>query len=275
MQPQTFTHDAGFARAAALFTFVAMAMFSIVVVAKQPSSAPVVQAETPAPGSSTVPAPTTAPPVVAVEHRSLTSPSGNTYNYAVDASQVTIRGDSEDGNIREVFWRADSRFAADQTSCLDWHDLAQTRLGVITQPGIALRIASSGEGTKAVTVTQNIWAKADWMFNVHVWDSDPNGRVQQNVASFDVSSIIGVSGPGHPVVDKVGNGPVHVCARSVGDLFSFKVWTDTEVEPGWDDPTHVFTTTLPEGWDHPGYAGGYIGHMHSGMEATFEDPERT
>lgn len=214
-----------------------------------------------------------------VRHATLTSPSGETYAYQGEDGIITATVDpqSTDGNIREVFWNTADPYGADQQTCTTWGTTAlsayfddpQKRP---LQPGLAMRIAptTDGSGVRAITVTENVWYGAVWIFNVHVWDSTSDQPFTQ-LAGFDLRDIVGwmyvqSDGTQHSTVKPP---PWHVCARTQADQFSFKVWTQDTPEPAWTDPTHVFTVTLPDGWDYPGYSGNYIGHMHAGQWATF------
>ena len=213
-----------------------------------------------------------------VQHATLTSTAGFQYSYSGDEITVTASQELafDDNNVREVFWTTESPYYADQQTCLTWDTLAIGQPGGLLQPGLAMRIAPTGpdgQSIKAITVTQNIWYLGIWKFNVHTWDSssDPAHPFTQ-ISSFDLSPIVGYftditeDGWYSSLIDA----PWHLCARTEGDQFSFKVWTDQDAtEPGWDDPDHVFTTTLPAGWDHAGYSGGYIGHLRENQTATF------
>lgn len=210
-----------------------------------------------------------------IRHGSLYSDSGNQYTLAVDGSTVTATPPSpSDPSIREVVWRTNTPYYADQQACTTWSTTAASQGGEPVQPGLAMRIAptgSDGKGIKAITVTENVWASAAWVFNVHVWDATRSGSPFSLVGQFDLWDLVVTS-----TVDENGDvqlawvpPPWHVCARTLDDQFTFKLWTGSNPEPAWDDPTHVFTTTLPDGWDYPGYSGGYIGHLHQGQSASF------
>ena len=213
-----------------------------------------------------------------VRRATLYSDSGRTNTYTGDDTAVVAIGPApEDSSVREVFWRTDTPYYDDQQSCITWNATAASELdpelNVLMQPGLAMRIAPTGaEGDefKAVTVTENVWMYGVWLFNVHVWDTTASGSPFSVVETFDLSSIVGVWGNvDGEFVSLMVPPPWHVCGRTLGDQFQFKVWTGTDPEPAWNDPTHVFTTTLPAGWDHPGYSGGYIGHLHDGQTGQF------
>lgn len=211
----------------------------------------------------------------------LTSDSGAHNIYTDNGSTVTATASPPaDSTIREAFWHRDTPFTADQETCVTWNDTAAAA-GLadqaLPQPGLAMRIAPTGdhnEGIKAITVTENTWYAAAWIFNVHVWNSLNPGAPFVLVAQFDLSPIVGKAW-----LDDAGDlhstlvpPPWHVCAQTHGSQLTFKVWTGTDdPEPAWDDPTNVFSTTLPNGWDYPGFAGGYAGHLHDGQSLTFSD----
>ncbi len=210
-----------------------------------------------------------------IRHGTLTSNSGNQYTFTADDSTVTAAAPSpSDPSIREAFWRTNTPYYDDQQACITWQTTAASQGGDPVQPGLAMRIAPTGvdgKGIKAITVTENVWASAAWIFNVHTWDTTRSGSPFSLVGQFDLWDLVVTS-----TVDENGNvqrawvpPPWYVCARTLGNQFVFKLWTGSNPEPGWDDPTHVFTTTLPDGWDYPGYSGGYIGHLHQGQSASF------
>lgn len=202
----------------------------------------------------------------------LTSASGHHFEYSGTARRVTARGPagSDDGNLREVFWRPKADPHRDQEVCTVWDDTADSSGSPDgnRQMGLALRIAPAtgdGRGIKAITLTQNVYGGATWMFWVDVWNvTDPARPDFDGVKQFDLHSIVGSSDHAVPP-------PWHVCARVQGLTFRFKIWSATEVEPTWHDATHVFTATLPNGWNYPGHAGGYVGHLHSSQTASFSD----
>ncbi len=212
-----------------------------------------------------------------VQRAVMTTGSGLTYDYSGDRTTVTAvtPGAFPDGNVREIFWHTEDPFYANQQTCLTWETLATSQPGGLLQPGIATRIAPTPDGTgvRAITVTQNIWYAGVWIVNVHTWDSTRPGNPYSKIVSFDLSALVGrIWYDDQGVLHwDLKEGPWRVCTRTWGDQFSFKIWTLDEPEPAWDDTDHVFSTTLPEGWTYPGYAGGYIGHLREGQTATFGD----
>lgn len=215
-----------------------------------------------------------------VRHATLTSDSGMTYRYVGGRNVVYgLPGSpASDTNVREVFWYADARYQVDQQVCTDFDTVASASSTGLLQPGVALRIApatADGKGIKAVTITQNVYFGAIWLFNVHVWNTLDRARPFTQIAQFDLSSIVGTLLSGGAFSSAMVSAPWHVCARAVGRNVAFMVWTGSAPRPSWNDPTHVFSTILPPGWDRPGYAGGYLGHLHPGQAAAFSDMTTT
>lgn len=202
----------------------------------------------------------------------LTSASGHHFDYSETARRITARGPagSDDGNLREVFWRPKAGPHRDQEVCTVWDDTADSSGSPDgnRQMGLALRIAPAtgdGRGIKAITLTQNIYGGATWTFWVDVWRVvDPALPEFDGVKQFDLLPIVGFG-------DRAVPPPWHVCARATGLTFLFKIWAVTESEPAWHDATRVFTTRLPAGWDYPGHAGGYVGHLRAQQTASFSD----
>ena len=83
------------------------------------------------------------------------------------------------------------------------------------------------------------------------------------IASFDLSSTFRLDSLQRPF-------PWTLCARVVADTVSFIVWPATQPSPSWDNPYFGGSVTLPSGWNYPGVAGWYIGHLGAGDEATFD-----
>lgn len=215
----------------------------------------------------------------------LTADGGVTFHHAGDGQDVTVSTDvsSPNGDVREVFWPKDSNlWTADQQDCMTWTTTALSSSGLDltdltsqnlpAQPGLAMRIAPSadGRGVRAVTVTENVYSWGLWYFNVHVWDSTNTVDPYQLVGQFDLTSVVGdVELSDGVATSTMAPPPWHVCARTAGDQFSFMVWTGDEPQPAWGDPSRTFTVTLPTGWDYPGYAGGFAGHLHAGQSLGF------
>lgn len=186
------------------------------------------------------------------------------YVYQRDAGNMSVSADPSNtgGNLRELYWPSDAPITAAEQSCETWTGAS----GAIDQQGIALRIAptADGLGTRAVTVTKNIWFYGYWLFNVHIWDSSSASQYTL-LASLDYSSIIGSD------LYHITPYPWHVCARVSGSIFQVMLWVGDNPQPSWSDGSAVQQVTLPDGWDYPGAAGWYIGHLETASTDTFTD----
>jgi hypothetical protein len=172
---------------------------------------------------------------------------------AISAAPTTNEG----GNTRVAFWPAGASHTLDQQSCMSW-----VEDDPFSQQGVALRVRSVDGRTTAITVTKNIWFHAYWMFNVHVMDSGNPEQPFTQIASFDVSGAVVRNGSPAPA-------PWRLCARVVGDQLALKVWAADEAEPAWMDGVHGGGVVLPAGWDSPGAAGWYVGHLRPGVSTTY------
>lgn len=166
------------------------------------------------------------------------------------------------GNLRMAFWRRADPASLDQQSCATW---AERDPSSIQQQGAALRIRRDGGRTRAITITQNIWAGARWVFNVHVMDSAPPGG---GGATFTFVDSAEVSLPPDDT-------PLALCARVIGDQVDFLVWPAGAARPAWGTPGAGGSATLPAGWAEPGIPGLYIGHLVSGERVGFADLQTT
>ena len=156
------------------------------------------------------------------------------------------------GNTRIAFWKVADPPSTDQQTCGTWTEAH----GELYQPGAALRVRTANGRTTAITVTNNILYLARWNFNVHVMDSGAEEPFHR-IAYFDLSDAFRTA----PGAFTVWPYPWRMCARVVGDTLSLIVWPLTDPEPAWDDPRYGGSVTLPAGWDQPGNAGWYIGHL--------------
>jgi hypothetical protein len=177
----------------------------------------------------------------------------------VPANMAVSALDTSGGNLREVFWPADNPIVADSQSCAIWSAATDPNL----QQGAVLRIVQNGSHVRAITVTKNIWLNATWIFNFHVWDNTQSPAFTQ-FGQTNLQNLLVHNGIVTPL-------PWHFCARVIGNVVEFKVWTATETEPAWGDTTHGGQATLPAGWSAPGAAGWFIGHLHPNDSATFTD----
>ena len=214
-------------------------------------------ASTPTFDASTDPAPLVVAP--------LTTDPGDTFVYQRDGGNLTVSAPATNtgGNTRQLYYPSDGPTAEAEQSCQTW----SSGSGAIDQQGVALRIAptADGQGTRAITVNKNIWYVAVWDFWVNLWDSTQQPFPFTQVASFDMSSVVGAD------LYTLVPYPWHVCARVSGNILQFIVWTGTNPQPDWGDAGAVRQVTLPPGWDYPGRAGWYVGHLEAGMTDTFTD----
>jgi hypothetical protein len=188
----------------------------------------------------------------------LTTDRNDDYGITVAGGAVTASAPAtnESGNTRIAFWPAGASQTSAHQSCLSW---VEGDHGV--QQGIALRVRSTAGRTTAITVTKNVYAGFYRVFNVHVMDSgaeQPFTLISQ--FRFDRALLRdGVPAPA----------PWRLCARVVGDAVSVKVWAADEAEPAWMDGIHSGGVVLPAGWDAPGVAGWYVGHLPPGASMTY------
>jgi hypothetical protein len=189
----------------------------------------------------------------------LTTDRNDDYGITVEGDAVVASAPTtnEGGNTRLAFWPAGAPLIGNQQSCTSWVEDDH-----FTQQGVALRVRSANGRTTAITVTKNIWFYAYWMFNVHVMDSGNAEQPFTQIASFDLSGAVVRNGAPAPA-------PWRLCARVVGDMLGLKVWAADEAEPAWMDGVHGGGVMLPAGWDSPGAAGWYVGHLRPGVSTTY------
>jgi hypothetical protein len=176
------------------------------------------------------------------------------YTVGVDAPTTNVSG-----GLRLAFFHPTDPMVADESSCATWtgdsahHD----------QEGAALRVHAVAGGAKAITITKNVWFEANWIFNVHVWDTSTS-PVATQIAAFDLGSVLYPGGTYVPY-------PWSICARVIGNVVSFVVWPTGSPQPAWDDPAYGGAVTLPSGFEDAGHAGWYAGHLWAGDHAGFRD----
>jgi hypothetical protein len=153
---------------------------------------------------------------------------------------------------RTVIWPPGTEAVTDQQSCATWSD-AQ---GSWIQQGIALRVRRDGNRFRTIVVAKNIVYGAEWQLNVYTWDTARNPY-------FQTHGSVGLRAP-----FESGNRPQplpwKVCARVEGRQVRIKGWRSDEAEPGWSNPTHTGSVTLPASWVYSGKAGWYAGHIPPG-----------
>lgn len=163
------------------------------------------------------------------------------------------------GNTRIAFVSSSGPTLTDEQSCATW----SSQTAGHDQQGAILRLTTTPEGfTKGITVTKNILFGGTWIFNVHVWDTS-NAQVFTQIASFNLSTVFG-DGNTSPL-------PWTLCARVVDNVVSFIVWPDNQPQPAWDNPNYGGSVSLPDGWNHPGIPGWYIGHLTANDQTPFDN----
>jgi outer membrane protein assembly factor BamB len=205
--------------------------------------------------------PVVAPIAVPLTARPLTHERLDRFSISDAEGVVTssAAGKNKGGNSRLVFWRGTDASAADVESCATW--TSQSR--VLNQQGIALRARTSDGNLTAITVTKNVYFGAEWIFNVHVWDtSEPQPATQ--IAGFNLEATFRPQGNLVPL-------PWRMCARAVGTTVSFVVWPTSIEQPAWDDPAYGGSVTLPDGYADAGAAGWYFGHLQKNDAVAYTD----
>lgn len=176
-----------------------------------------------------------------------------TGTYAITRSGGVVAmlpGSGTGSNQREVYWPGGQAPAADAEVCATWAGQS----GDQVQEGLALRITTGTGGTRAVTITKNVWAGITWVINAHVWDSTA-AEPFTAIGQWDMAGVLNTTWGLHPM-------PWRVCARTVGDRLDMRIWVPSaHAEPGWDDPVHARSATIPAGWLGAGQTGWYVGHL--------------
>lgn len=178
-------------------------------------------------------------------------------------TRVTAPASNTSANTRLVFWRTTAPVTADQRSCVSWAE-EDTTTSHHLQQGVALRIRAETGRTRAVAVTKNMWSSGFWTYDVHVMDSAADQPFVR-IGRVDVLDVVVRSGVLAPA-------PWHLCAQVVGGTVTVKVWPGDVAEPPWGDGVHGGSVALPPGWDAPGVAGWYAGHVGPGQVLDVVDP---
>jgi hypothetical protein len=198
-----------------------------------------------------------------------------TYNERTNNVKIAAASTNTGGNLRELFWPANSPNVLNAESCSTWSNQTDG----LTQQGAALRIIETPTSMRAVTVTKNIWMGGTWMFNVHVWDTSQPGLNQ--IAGFDMSEVTGKMwwDENNKLQSNLKPFPWHLCARTIGNKLQLKVWVTSNdpsspdynaKQPSWNDAKYVRETQIPDGWVQPGKTGWFIGHINPGNYAEFQ-----
>lgn len=216
-------------------------------------------------------------PASAAFLRSVISQDG-TDVFALNSSRHTVTvsapTSNKSWNTRQVFWRADARTSVDESSCAVWGNESSPH----NQPAVALRIAASGNGVRAITVAKNIWFDATWNINIYLWDTSVVGSsspLHQELVSgrgFPIAGLLSSKKLGD-IVGGIEPFPWEMCAKVIGDQLTFRVWPLSVPDPGWGNPRFGGTVTLPADWVYAGQVGGYIAHLKPGDHVTFTSHE--
>lgn len=180
------------------------------------------------------------------------------FDASPDGRAVTVHSPTGTGdNLRMVWTAPDTPVSRDHQACDTWG----TTDGPITQQGVALRIAATGESvTRAICVMKNIWGGGSWIFNA-IGFTDGSFAI---LGSADLAEAFDPDGA-------IPSLPWRMCARARGRSLAWKVWPTAGTEPAWGDPMFGATITLPAEWVYAGRPGFYVGHLRSGDYAVFAD----
>ncbi len=196
----------------------------------------------------------------------LSSSDGGTITLSTSGTASTLAASSKDGDARAVWFDPAVPAGVDHSACVTW-----TSLGENTQGGLALRVRNDDGRTRAITVTNNVFLQARWIFNLHLWDTgdrEADGEIRLRVfRQFELREAGLVRfppapAPGElPAPPEVVDLPWRMCARVAGHVLTFKVWPTSIDEPRWDDPRHTGAALLPDEWVYAGRPGWYAGHI--------------
>lgn len=158
------------------------------------------------------------------------------------------------GNLRQVIWPRNMKDYKNSQSCATWVGSTHDR----TQQGIALRIRKDDDRVRAITVTKNVIYGVYWVFNIHTWDSASDKPFTQ-IGQFNMSEVM------LNEVGKMEYMPWRVCARAVGDTFSFKISFPMQAgSTSWSDDKYTKSVQIPEDYIYAGQSGWYVGHVPAG-----------
>lgn len=218
-----------------------------------------VTADDPGPQEGDAAPPTTSRPAPepTVEVAVLATQDGDSYVVEGATPTFAVRADpgNAGGNLRVALTEGGAEATRDQQVCGSWSGSLVDH----SQPGLALRVRAVDGTTRAITVTNNVFADIRWQWNVHTWV----GGTRTQVGQANLFAAFGRSG-----LETV---PWSMCARVVGDDLSFIAWPTGDRPPRWSDPTRSGHVRLPAGWDEPGLPGWYAGHLVPGGSMRFTD----
>lgn len=179
--------------------------------------------------------------------------------------QVSAPASNRGSNLRMAAVKLGTVTSVDQTSCVTWHGPANST----TQPGVVVRARLEATRTRAILVSNNIWAGARAGINVHLVDSN-GSPAYTKVGSLDMTSALG-----HP--QRLNPLPWRLCARVAGRTLTVKTWSTAlqPIEPTWTDPTYAASIELPASAVVAGKPGVYIGHVQPGQTTVLSNHTRS
>jgi hypothetical protein len=207
------------------------------------------------------PEPTPPPKLLAAV---LTPDGSDTFDIVARRGTITATAPATNvgTNLRTAFWFDDAPVEQDGLVCATWAAASSE----VVQEGLALRIAQASDGSvRLVSVTKNVTVGANWLFNVHVFDTADASYTP--IGKVDLARTFELPGDPPTVVPL----PWRVCARIEGSTVAIKAWRRAEPEPSWRDPAHSGRVELPDGAPESGRFGWYVGHIHPGMSAVFTE----
>lgn len=165
------------------------------------------------------------------------------------------------GNLRLAVIADDAPNAVDQSACVTWNG-PDAGIG---QPGIVLRSTIEPGRTRAIMVTNNVWAHFRSAFNVHLADSTAQEPLLQ-IGSAELPDAVGTAFELLPL-------PWRICGRVIGSTLQIKAWSvpSHASPPAWGDHHYGTSMRLPEDWVMAGKPGVYIGHLQAGEAAEMTD----
>jgi hypothetical protein len=192
-----------------------------------------------------------------------------TYAYAASGPTVAVTAPAgEGGNERDAFWFTTATApttatgARNEESCSTW-DASPG----LTQQGEMLHLTrgtrGAGGAVRGLAVVDNIWLGHKWLFNIYAITGDARDPIRFVKRGFDLSAVVGgKSGPYVPL-------PWHECARTLDGQIQFVVWTGSNPRPAYGTPGASCSVAIPPGYDGPGTAGWWVGHVGAGATARF------
>ena len=188
----------------------------------------------------------------------LTPNGGDTYSITANHGTVQLGAPSSNkgGNLRLAAARHEAPVTTDHHACTTWGGPTSNNI----QPGVALRTSMSGNHTRAIVVSNNIFFKARGVWNVHYMDSTMPG-------GFTLIAGFPLLGPVVPYAPP----PWRVCAKVEGDLLTVKVWPLREPEPYWSDPNRAGAVRLAPEHVYSGRPGWYAAHLRAGESTSLTD----